>query len=119
VGGALGRGGTDVEIGGRWARDEHGVDRAEQSALTEAAQNPAELPGRDELLGGFQEQDGPVDHGWVGREPSGGEDPLQNLPLVVCPGAGRVRDFVFRGTSTSPQSASGSATLLDGSRDRF
>ena len=37
AGGPLGRAGTDVEIGGRWARDEYGVDRTEQSALTEAA----------------------------------------------------------------------------------
>lgn len=53
--GALFGGGLHVERRSGRPGDQDGIDRGQQAAFTEGAQDPTELPGRNQFLGGLQQ----------------------------------------------------------------
>jgi hypothetical protein len=84
LGGTMGgsvveRGSGSVEVGGRRPSDEHGVHRGKHAAFTEGPQDPTELTGRNEFLAGLEEQHPTGQHGRIGVEATGGQNPLDDL----------------------------------------
>jgi hypothetical protein len=73
------RGSGSVEVGGRRPSNEHGVHGGEHPAFTEGPQDPTELTGRNEFLAGLDEQHPTGQHGRIGVEAPGGQNPLDDL----------------------------------------
>lgn len=96
VGGALIRGGPDFKCGSRRLCDQNGVHRRQQPAFAEGTHDATELTGRDELLGGVQNDQQTQRRGTeTDQDPptrrEGCDPPCQRMLQMVRPAAPRLR----------------------------
>src|SRR6266581_5249034 len=77
--GTFGSGRTAGEVGHRRAGHKDGIDRREDAALAQRADDPSDTARRQEFLGGFDDEHATVEDVRIEGESPRGEDPFDDL----------------------------------------